>query len=57
MSMSDCVKCWDTPCTCGHEYKDWKTDRLIAMRDVLQNIIDDRPDADVDDKSRGINND
>lgn len=18
MSMSDCPKCWDTPCTCGH---------------------------------------
>jgi hypothetical protein len=21
MSMSDCVKCWETPCVCGHEYE------------------------------------
>jgi hypothetical protein len=19
MALSDCPKCWDTPCTCGHE--------------------------------------
>lgn len=19
MSLTDCVECWDTPCTCGHE--------------------------------------
>lgn len=23
MGMSDCEECWDTPCTCGHEYRDW----------------------------------
>lgn len=22
MAMSDCIKCWDTPCTCGYDYKD-----------------------------------
>jgi hypothetical protein len=21
MAMSDCSKCWETPCMCGHEYK------------------------------------
>jgi hypothetical protein len=21
MSLSDCEKCWDTPCTCGWEYR------------------------------------
>lgn len=21
MALSDCPKCWDTPCTCGHEYR------------------------------------
>ena len=23
MSLSDCSQCWDTPCTCGSEYKDY----------------------------------
>ena len=23
MALSDCNKCWDTPCTCGEGYKDW----------------------------------
>jgi len=27
MSWSDCPKCWDTPCTCGYEYKDWSMKR------------------------------
>ncbi len=22
MSLSDCSKCWDTPCTCGYYYVD-----------------------------------
>lgn len=21
--MSDCIKCWETPCSCGWDYKDW----------------------------------
>lgn len=21
MSMSDCIKCWNTPCSCGYEYR------------------------------------
>lgn len=28
MSMSDCEKCWDTPCTCGHGYKEWSVEAL-----------------------------
>jgi hypothetical protein len=23
MSLTDCVKCWDTPCGCGYEYRKW----------------------------------
>ena len=23
MGISDCLKCWDTPCSCGWEYKSW----------------------------------
>ena len=21
MALSDCIKCWQTPCECGHEFK------------------------------------
>jgi hypothetical protein len=21
MALSDCPKCWDTPCTCGYEFR------------------------------------
>lgn len=36
MSMSDCPKCWDTPCTCGWEYKDWNVAEII---DLFENIM------------------
>lgn len=42
MSLSDCPKCWDTPCTCGHEWKQKSTKRLIETRDMLNRIIDER---------------
>lgn len=28
MALSDCPKCWETPCACGHEYRDWSIERL-----------------------------
>ena len=28
MSLSDCVKCWDTPCTCGWDYRDCQPEIL-----------------------------
>jgi hypothetical protein len=28
MSLSDCIKCWDSPCTCGWEYRDWSIKAL-----------------------------
>lgn len=34
MAMSDCVKCWNTPCTCGYEYRNWTKEareRLAAV--------------------------
>ncbi len=34
MSLSDCIHCWDTPCTCGWEYRNWSVDALekhVAM--------------------------
>jgi hypothetical protein len=31
MSLSDCPKCWDTPCSCGHEYKNWSVERKVKI--------------------------
>lgn len=27
--MSDCEKCWDTPCSCGWNYRRWSQARRI----------------------------
>ncbi len=28
MGISDCVKCWNTPCTCGWDYKDIPSENM-----------------------------
>ena len=28
MSLSDCIKCWNTPCTCGYEYQNYGVQNL-----------------------------
>jgi len=28
MAMSDCEKCWDTPCTCGYYYRDHSVEQM-----------------------------
>jgi hypothetical protein len=40
MSLSDCEKCWETPCTCGWDYIGWSEDKLKEQIEVLQNILD-----------------
>lgn len=40
MALSDCPVCWDTPCRCGYEYRNWSKDELIAMRNMFQQLID-----------------
>ena len=42
MSLSDCEKCWETPCVCGYEYKKWKTESIVKLRDVLNKTILER---------------
>jgi len=40
MSMYDCPKCWGILCECGWEYRNWGKERLVAMRDMFQQLID-----------------
>lgn len=42
MSLSDCEKCWDTPCTCGYEYKKYSTSFLLILKEVIDKELDDR---------------
>lgn len=39
MSLSDCIKCWDTPCTCGWEYRDWSIEQLEHHAKMLNKIL------------------
>jgi len=31
MALSDCPKCWDTPCRCGYMYKDWQDNSIYEL--------------------------
>jgi hypothetical protein len=31
MAMSDCIMCWDTPCTCGWGYRNYSKERLANI--------------------------
>lgn len=39
MSLSDCPKCWETPCCCGYEYKDWDIKRIKDQIKMLQKVL------------------
>jgi hypothetical protein len=36
--MSDCVKCWDTPCTCGWGYKHLTKEQRIERAAVVLGV-------------------
>lgn len=38
MSLKDCPKCWDHPCTCGYEYPDLNPD---DVRDNIDKVLED----------------
>lgn len=42
MSMSDCPKCWDTPCTCGYEYRNASDEYVITMYKLFRRLLDER---------------
>jgi len=35
MALSDCIKCWMTPCECGHEYQGWSIKRKIEQIEAI----------------------
>lgn len=40
MSMSDCIACWDTPCTCGWVYSAARPEGLrIKIQDIETILI------------------
>ena len=39
MSLSDCAKCWDTPCNCGEHWKAASDDTLYQYVISVFNFI------------------
>lgn len=37
MALSDCDKCWETPCVCGHEYEKYSDEKLRAIAEAVNN--------------------
>jgi hypothetical protein len=35
MALSDCARCWNTPCTCGYDYRSWSKEELS---DLITNL-------------------
>jgi hypothetical protein len=31
MALSDCERCWETPCVCGWEYRNYSNDKIKEM--------------------------
>jgi hypothetical protein len=52
MSMTDCVKCWNTPCICGWGYKGWSIESLKSLRDILNSLIQEKEAASAAERKR-----
>lgn len=39
MALSDCIKCWDTPCTCGHDWEFRSVDYIMDMMKTLESTL------------------
>lgn len=38
MALSDCEKCWDTPCHCGYEYRNYTNEAKIDLAAAILGI-------------------
>lgn len=43
MSLSDCEKCWDTPCQCGWEYRGYSREGRAKQAAVVLGIPQEGP--------------
>lgn len=46
--LSDCSRCWNTPCSCGWDYRNYDIKRLEKMKSLFESIIQfkkDHPNA------------
>lgn len=54
MSMSDCIRCWETPCVCGWEYRNYtrnrRTDLAAAILGVEVELLEKQLGIDIPDK-------
>ena len=41
MSLADCPKCWDSPCTCGHDYKHWDEEMIEEQIRMLERVLEE----------------
>ena len=48
MAMSDCIKCWETPCCCGHEWRERDLVYLQKMHKLIGDIIKEKTSFDGD---------
>jgi len=39
MSLSDCPKCWMTPCECGYDYQNMPDERLVAIHRAVSGAM------------------
>lgn len=45
MALSDCEKCWETPCICGYKWKQRSLDYLREIRKVIDEVIKEKENA------------
>ena len=52
--LSDCAKCWDTPCECGYNYRNWSKDRLENFIKILEDVKTGKLRWNLDERIRGL---